>query len=85
MLVAIERKDGGVSILQTTNEANSVEEEVNKWCALHGDQYVSHRIITEKDLPSDKEARNSRDAWTVQGSKIVVDSSKIKIDDKKGG
>lgn len=73
MVIVINRKDGGVSILRPTSEAFSAELEVGKWCEIHVDQYVSHYLATEDDIPK----RKNRDAWTDKSGKIKVDRDKV--------
>lgn len=74
--VAIQRSDGGVSIMHVAAGANP-EIEVARWriaCAhLYG--YVGHHFITLADAPADREYRN---AWTSDGRKITHDMAKAR-------
>lgn len=59
-MIAINRVDGGVSILTMTDEATSLDGEIEKWKTTYPNQYVSHRDLQPEDLPESREFRN---AW----------------------
>lgn len=82
MLIAINRTDGGVSVMRVVPQPPAqsgndpaiphVEAEIAKWSAAHRDAYTyaSHHAIREADLPADRTFRN---AWTSDGKRIVHD------------
>lgn len=72
MLIAIERADGGVSLMNIIG--GDAQAEVDKWKALHANEYVKHFEVSPDDLPAE---RAGRSGWTVQGGKIVVDTAKV--------
>lgn len=77
MKILINRKDGGVSIMSLSGEAESAEVEVAKWAELHKDSYISHRVISDEDIPP---IREFRDAWTdvTEETSIDIDLAKAK-------
>lgn len=82
MLIAINRTDGGVSIMRVVPQPLAapgndtarpdVEAEITKWSAAHRDAYTyaSHHAIRAVDIPTDRTYRN---AWTSNGKRIVHD------------
>lgn len=76
-LYAITRQDGGVSIMNTSVVVKGETIEfpfdvcIDKWNSgqKDGEKYVSHREITENDLPK---SRAFRDAWTDENPEDFV-------------
>ena len=71
MKIAIKRSDGGISIMHLLND-DELESSLQKWRDVHVDEYVSHEIVTEADLPQDRLFRN---AW---GHDLKVDMAKAR-------
>ena len=71
MKIAIKRTDGGISIMHLLND-NELESSLRKWQEVHINEYVSHEIVTEADLPQDRLFRN---AW---GHDLKVDMDKAR-------
>ena len=73
--IVIKRDDGGVSIMQILEEADSTEA-VRKWQTTAKEKYVSFREIEAADLPN----RDFRNAWTddLAGPQIDVDMPRAK-------
>jgi hypothetical protein len=71
MKLAIQRADGGVSIMTVIDPAQA-DEALAKWRAVHPGAYVAHREIAEPDIPADRTFRN---AW---GADLAVDMSKAR-------
>lgn len=61
MPIAIKRADGGVSIMRLTDSDSSLKYNIGQWKLTFPGQYVSHRKISEADIPTD---RTFRGAWT---------------------
>lgn len=65
MLLAITRKDGGITITKTIKN-NPTESEINeiisKWTVPGLKEAQSYKVITQEDIPVD---RTFRDAWIV--------------------
>jgi hypothetical protein len=60
-IIAIERPDGGVSIMRILEETEGgVQRELDKWADLNPGGYLGHREITEHEIPKDRTFRN---AW----------------------
>lgn len=62
MKIAINRTDGGVSIM-TVLDDTKLNECLAKWNITNSGKYVSHHIIVDADLPPD---RINRNAWRWQ-------------------
>lgn len=75
MLIAIERSDGGVSIMRLVGEDRDSGREVERWAALHKGEYVSHREIAEGDVPED---RVFRGAWSFADGKMATDMGRAR-------
>ena len=73
MKIAISRTDGGVSIMTIIGDSD-VAESIEKWKDCHPDEYVSHRVIEDSDLPSD---RATREGWVDSGASITVDPARL--------
>ena len=58
-LVSIIRSDGGVSIMEMTDDKASIPEAVTKWSAVSGRSAVKFREITRGDLPEFGSFRNA--------------------------
>lgn len=71
MKIAIKRTDGGISIMHLLND-DELESSLRKWQEVHINEYVSHEIVTEADLPQDRLFRN---AW---GHDLKVDMDKAR-------
>lgn len=70
MKIAISRTDGGVSIMTLLDEARQ-DEAIRKWQDVNPGQYVSHREVSEDEIPTDRASRN---ALTDTGTEIRVRS-----------
>lgn len=84
MKIAIETRDGGVSIMTVLSGANS-EECLDKWKELHGNSYVSHQTIPANKIP---QSREHRSAWKLSSDKGAVDLDPVRkraIDDAGRG
>ena len=63
-IIAINRSDGGVSIMKILDDLLSIKSEIDKWeQSMNGITSVSYQEITEADIPTD---RANRDAWIWQ-------------------
>jgi len=71
---AIERTDGGVSIMETVNEATP-DECIGKWTDEDRAAIVSITPIDVADIPAD---RTFRDAWKVNGKAVDHDMVKAR-------
>jgi len=69
-LHAIDRADGGVTIVNYNTEANDTLEDVIRDMGFAGRPRVS---ITRSDIPTD---RSDRAHWKIQGNRVVVDQVK---------
>lgn len=72
MIIAIERTDGGVSLMSLAEGAD-VTAELAKWQELHAGEYASHQEIAASDIPADK---SERAGWIIRGGKIEIDPIK---------
>ena len=72
MIIAIERTDGGISIMSLTEGAD-VTAELAKWQELHAGEYVGHQEIAASDITADK---SERAGWVIKGGKIEIDPIK---------
>lgn len=78
MQIAIERGDGGVSIMTITDDvfdAQTVEAEIAKWeqSCLEYEKHVDWHVMEPNvELP----ARDLRDAWKVQDGAVILDNEK---------
>lgn len=70
-VIAINRADDGVSImcLVEASEA-SILIEVDKFKAAHPGEYVSHTVVDEALIPSDRTFRN---AWKLAENALIID------------
>jgi hypothetical protein len=85
MPIAIQRRDGGVSILRPIAQpsaapdlgpiAPDIAAEIEKWSGVHVGEYLSHHLIDEADIPADRTFRN---AWASDGLTIVHDMGKAR-------
>lgn len=73
MPIAIERADGGVSIMVLIGDADA-DTEIAKFKEGWPGAYVSHREIALEDIPKD---RSQRAGWTLGKNGIEVDPSKV--------
>lgn len=67
---AVERADGGVSIVHYYENSSDTLDKVLKDVGLEGRPF---RRVQASDLPQTREDRNF---WTLQGGKVVVDAAK---------
>lgn len=75
MIIAIQRIDDGVSIMNVLDES-LVNKALKDWQDIHVNQYVSHTIMDKNEIPSDRTFRN---AWTLDNrNKIIHDINKAK-------
>lgn len=72
MKIVLKGKDGSVAIMTLTEGADKTNA-IRKFKESHDKGFYVDHIEFEGDLPLDREFR---DAWTLKGSKIVVDSIK---------
>lgn len=72
MKIAIEREDGGVSVMELV-EGAELDVEIAKWEEGTGLRAVSHRDAGE--LPTDRTFRN---AWKITDKAIAVDMDKAR-------
>ncbi|MEW5725897.1 MAG: hypothetical protein AB1896_22500, partial [Thermodesulfobacteriota bacterium] len=70
-LIAINREDGGVSIMVCPEAI--VGEEIKKWEISYGSKAVESRPIALDKLPGD---RVFREAWSLDGDRVVVNMEK---------
>jgi len=76
MRIAIERADGGVSIMHIPEGADPAAE-VEKWqtTMLPGEAAVGWHEISDNDIPTD---RTFRSAWKISDKAIAVDMDKAR-------
>lgn len=74
MIVAIQRADGGVSIMHLAASATAAAE-IEKWKGVHPGEYVSHAEVAPEALPTDRTFRN---AWALNGGKVEHDLTKAR-------
>lgn len=74
MLVAIQRADGGLSIMNVAPRAD-VNAEIDKWKTAHPNEYVSHAAVTDTAIPADRAYRN---AWRLNAGNIEHDMTKAR-------
>lgn len=67
---AVDRADGGVSIISYNESASDTLQDVVRDLGFEGRPI---KRISESDIPA---SREDRDSWTVQGKKIVIDTDK---------
>lgn len=72
MILAINRVDGGVSIMYMIKE-DKVLKSLQSWKEIHVGEYVSHIEISENVIPTDRTFRN---AWKLNNMNIDHDLTK---------
>ena len=72
MPIAIQRADGGISIMRLIGDADA-QAEIDKWKSVHPGEYVAHVEIDAADIPADK---SERAGWVIKDGKIEVDPIK---------
>lgn len=72
MILAINRVDGGVSIMYMIKE-DKVWKSLQSWKEIHVGEYVSHIEISENVIPTDRTFRN---AWKLNNTYIDHDLTK---------
>lgn len=56
-MIAIRRKDGGISLMWLADPKGDAAAEVEKWKQCHQDEYLSHEYITIEQASALKAAR----------------------------
>jgi len=80
MKIILKAKDGSIAVMSLVEGADK-KEAIKKFKEMHvEDMYEEQFELKEDKLPK---SREFRDAWTVNGSNIVVDSSKASLIHKK--
>lgn len=77
MKYLIKKSDGSVSILIQNIENMDIEQEIAKWPEEDKQLVTGYRIITDKDLPANREFRA---AWCdeTESNKVDIDLNKAK-------
>lgn len=70
MKIVIKRGDGGVSIMQLVDKDADVDAEIEKLKGTLTEGYVSHRVMPDEAVPSDRSFRN---AWCDETPEPVID------------
>lgn len=68
MKIVIVKTNGSVAIMSLVGDAGATEC-VNKWREIHGGEYVSHKVVSDDAIPTDRELR---DSWVLVGDAVVV-------------
>lgn len=73
---AVNKNDGGVTVLNIIDPTSDVEKEINKWPIDQKNAVVDYHIIQQSDVPTDRSFRN---AWNFnQNTKFGHDMTKAK-------
>lgn len=72
MRIVITRADGGISIMVPASGFTTIDEEIAKWAELHVGEYVSHEVVDDAAIPTDRYFRN---AWK---GDLTVDMDKAR-------
>jgi len=76
MKIILKAKDGSIAVMSLIEGADK-KEAIRKFKEMHvEDMYEEHCEVEADKLPK---SREFRDAWTVSGNNIVVDSSKALV------
>lgn len=68
MKIVISKTDGSISIMSLIGDADATEC-IDKWREIHGGEYVSHKVVADDAIPTDRELR---DSWVLVGDAVVV-------------